>query len=150
MNGGWTQQDEANPYYVDKIDQAMLDRRFLLEQFNYVLRTGWQIGPFDHSASQPMLPGAEVGFYFSRIHHQDVDQRRSERTAEMACSPSESLGGSSALLTGVFVCGSYGDSALARICVACAYADAHVSRQGPLVGRPPVQWDDPVMETTLA
>ena len=94
-----------------------------------------------------MLPGAEVGFdalYFSRIHHQDVDQRRSERTAEMACSPSESLGGSSALLTGVFVCGSYGDSALARICVC---------RCSRVTSGPPHdlswdirQWDDPVMD----
>ena len=67
----------------------------------------------------------------------------------MACSPSESLGGSSALLTGVFVCGSYGDSALARICVACACADAHVSRDsGPPhdLSWDVRQWDDPVMD----
>ena len=133
VNGGWTQHDEANPYYVDMIDQTTLGHRFLLEQFDYVPRIGWQIDPFGHSATQPTLLGAEVGFdalYFSRIDYQDLDQRRSERTAEMVWSPSKSLGGSSALFTGVFVCGSYGNSALARICVACASADAHVSRQG--------------------
>ena len=96
------------------IDQTTLGHRFLLEQFNYVPRIGWQIDPFGHSATQPTLLGAEVGFdalYFSRIDYQDLDQRRSERTAEMVWSPSKSLGGSSALFTGVFVCGSYGDSA---------------------------------------
>ena len=46
--------------------------------------------------------------YFSRIDYQDLDQRRSERSAEMVWSPSRSLGGSSSLFTGVFVCGSYG------------------------------------------
>ena len=55
VNGGWTQHDEANPYYVDMIDQTTLGHRFLLEQFNYVPRIGWQIDPFGHSATQPTL-----------------------------------------------------------------------------------------------
>jgi len=151
VNGGWTQHDEANPYYVDMIDQTTLGHRFLLEQFNYVPRIGWQIDPFGHSATQPTLLGAEVGFdalYFSRIDYQDLDQRRSERTAEMVWSPSKSLGGSSALFTGVFVCGSYGDSALARILRGLC-----VCRCSRVTSGPPHdlswdvrQWDDPVMD----
>ena len=49
-------------YYVDMIDQTTLGHRFLLEQFDYVPRIGWQIDPFGHSATQPTLLGAEVGF----------------------------------------------------------------------------------------
>jgi alpha-mannosidase len=111
IDGGWTQHDEACPYYLSMIDQTTLGHKFLLEEFNYVPRIGWQIDPFGHSATQAALLSAEVGFdalYFARLDYQDRDKRRLERSMEMVWRSSPSLGPETEIFAGAFVAGSYG------------------------------------------
>ena len=43
VNGGWCMHDEANPGFVDMIDQTTLGHRLLLEQFGVRPTTTWQI-----------------------------------------------------------------------------------------------------------
>ncbi len=45
-NGGWVMHDEACTHYVSMVDQTTLGHRFLLREFGYVPRAGWQIDPF--------------------------------------------------------------------------------------------------------
>ena len=69
-NGGWCMHDEATPHYVDMIDQTALGMRWLKQEFDYTVTTGWQLDPFGHSATQASLLSAEMGFdglYFGRI-----------------------------------------------------------------------------------
>lgn len=42
INGGWDMHDEANPSFVDMIDQTTLGVRWLLQEFNVTPRTTWQ------------------------------------------------------------------------------------------------------------
>ncbi len=45
LNGGWTMPDEAATIAVDLIENAALGHKFLIDEFNYIPRTGWQIDP---------------------------------------------------------------------------------------------------------
>jgi alpha-mannosidase len=77
--------DEATSYYTDMIDQTTLGHRFLLNEFNFVPRIGWQIDPFGHSATQASLLSAEVGFeglFFARIDYQDLAIRTANSNLE--------------------------------------------------------------------
>ncbi|CAK9068292.1 Probable alpha-mannosidase At5g13980, partial [Durusdinium trenchii] len=72
-NGGWCMHDEAAPHYIDMIDQTTLGHKFLMDEFGVAPRTGWQLDPFGHSATQAALLSAEVGFqglFFGRIDYQ--------------------------------------------------------------------------------
>ena len=42
INGGWDMHDEANPSFVDMIDQTTLGVRWLLQEFNVTPKTTWQ------------------------------------------------------------------------------------------------------------
>jgi hypothetical protein len=61
-NGGWVMHDEACSHAVSMVDQTTLGHRFLLSEFGYVPRAGWQIDPFGHSSTQAALLSAAVGF----------------------------------------------------------------------------------------
>lgn len=42
-NGGGSMHDEANPIYVDMIDNTASGHRWLLDTFNVTPRTTWQV-----------------------------------------------------------------------------------------------------------
>lgn len=103
-NGGWCMHDEAAPHYVDMIDQTTLGHKFLMEEFGVAPRTGWQLDPFGHSATQASLLSAEVGFqglFFGRIDYQDLELRQQQRSAEFVWRASKSLGATSQVFTGL-------------------------------------------------
>ena len=71
--GAWTMNDEATAYYEDVIDQLSDGHKFLFQEFNITVKTGWQIDPFGHSATQSKihyLMGMDAQF-FTRIDYQD-------------------------------------------------------------------------------
>ena len=43
--------DEATTHYQHVIDQIRLGLRYLKEEFNYHVRTGWYLDTFGHSIS---------------------------------------------------------------------------------------------------
>jgi len=51
VNGGWSMHDEASSHYLSMIDQTTLGHKFLLDEFGFVPRIGWQIDPFGHSST---------------------------------------------------------------------------------------------------
>jgi alpha-mannosidase len=61
INGGWSMHDEACPTYEDMIDNMMVGHDFILKEFGFKPRIGWQIDPFGHSATNARL-FAEMGF----------------------------------------------------------------------------------------
>ncbi len=96
--------DEANPTYVDMIDQTTLGNRYLLQEFGAVPSVTWQIDPFGHSATQQSEQTALSGYdsiYFARIDYQDKAKRSKERSLEMMWRSSPSLGASAQSFTGV-------------------------------------------------
>lgn len=103
-NGGWCMHDEAAPHYVDMIDQTTLGHKFLMDEFGVAPRTGWQLDPFGHSATQASLLSAEVGFqglFFGRIDYQNLELRQQQRSAEFVWRASKSLGATSQVFTGL-------------------------------------------------
>jgi hypothetical protein len=108
INGGWCMHDEAAAHYIDMIDQTTLGHSYLLQQFGFIPKIGWQIDPFGHSATQAALLSAEAGFeglFFARIDYQDKIIRRANKTLEFVWRASESLGTNAQLFTGAFVNG---------------------------------------------
>ncbi|CAK9083304.1 unnamed protein product [Durusdinium trenchii] len=107
-NGGWCMHDEAAPHYIDMIDQTTLGHKFLMDEFGVAPRTGWQLDPFGHSATQAALLSAEVGFqglFFGRIDYQDLQLRQQDRAAEFIWRASPSLGPAAQVFSGLT--GSY-------------------------------------------
>ncbi|CAE7688933.1 unnamed protein product [Symbiodinium pilosum] len=108
-NGGWCMHDEAAPHYLDMIDQTTLGHKFLMEEFGIAPRTGWQLDPFGHSATQAALLSAEVGFqglFFGRIDYQDLALRKDKKEAEFIWRASPSLGSDAQVFSGLT--GEYG------------------------------------------
>ncbi|CAE7198223.1 unnamed protein product [Symbiodinium natans] len=108
-NGGWCMHDEAAPHFLDMIDQTTLGHKFLMDEFGVAPRTGWQLDPFGHSATQAALLSAEVGFqglFFGRIDYQDIALRREKKEAEFVWRASPSLGSLAQVFTGLT--GEYG------------------------------------------
>lgn len=103
-NGGWCMHDEANPTYVDMIDQTTLGSRYLLQEFGAVPSVTWQIDPFGHTATQQSEQTALSGYdsiYFARIDYQDKAKRSKDRSLELMWRSSPSLGASAQSFTGV-------------------------------------------------
>ena len=103
-NGGWVMHDEACTHYVSMVDQTTLGHRFLLSEFGYVPRAGWQIDPFGHSATQAALLSAAVGFdslFFARIDYEDRRNRKANRGMEFVWQASPSMGERSQVWTSV-------------------------------------------------
>ena len=55
--GGWVQNDEAVTHYRSAVNQMTEGHLFLKEVFeqNFIPNFGWQIDPFGHSASTPIM-----------------------------------------------------------------------------------------------
>jgi len=103
-NGGWCMHDEAAPHYMDMIDQTTLGHKFLMAEFGVAPRTGWQLDPFGHSATQASLLSSEVGFqglFFGRIDYQDLALRQQHKEAEFVWRASKSLGAKAQVFTGL-------------------------------------------------
>ena len=91
-------------HYVSMVDQTTLGHRFLLSEFGYVPRAGWQIDPFGHSSTQAALLSAAVGFeslFFARIDYEDRRNRKASRAMEFIWQASPSLGDRSQVWTSV-------------------------------------------------
>ena len=89
-NGGWAMHDEACTTYDDMIDNMMKGHQFLLKEFNYIPRIGWQVDPFGHSVTNARL-FAEMGFdamFLARIDSQDRDRRLKDKEMEFVWRPS--------------------------------------------------------------
>ena len=72
-NGGWCMHDEATTHFVDMIDQTTTGHQYLLDQFNFTPKAGWQLDPFGHSATQASLLSAAAGLesvFFGRVDYQ--------------------------------------------------------------------------------
>ena len=85
INGGWCMHDEAATHFIDMIDQTTLGHQFLLNEFGFVPKTGWQIDPFGHSATQAALLTSGVGFaglFFARIDAADNANRQKNKALE--------------------------------------------------------------------
>jgi len=77
--------DEATTHFIAMIDQTTLGHTFLKEVFDFVPRSGWQIDPFGHSATQASLLSRRAGFdslYFGRIDYRDQKLRIDSRECE--------------------------------------------------------------------
>ena len=109
-NGGWCMHDEAAAHFVGMIDQTTRGHRFLMENFGYVPKTGWQLDPFGHSATQAYLLGHDLGFdamVLGRSDHVDLEKRKLEKGMEMLWSPSVTFGESKTILTQIRPDGNY-------------------------------------------
>jgi hypothetical protein len=85
VNGGWCMHDEAATHYTGMLDQTTLGHQFLWRELQYIPRSGWQLDPFGHSATQANLFTARVGFdslFFGRIDYEDRKVRFSTQDCE--------------------------------------------------------------------
>lgn len=76
--------DEACTHVDDMMNNMMVGHEFLLEEFGYTPRIGWQIDPFGHSNTNARL-FAEMGFdawFFGRMDWQDLTQRHANKEAQ--------------------------------------------------------------------
>ena len=110
INGGYSMHDEANPLFVDMIENTALGHRFLLNNFNATPRTTWQVDPFGHSTAQASLFGPAAGFnalFFMRADWQEIALRNNQTTTEMIWAPSPTLGMGGATYAGILYGGYY-------------------------------------------
>jgi len=115
VNGGWCMHDEAAAHYMGMLDQTTTGHQFLLRELGVVPRTGWQLDPFGHSATQASLLTDKVGFdalYFGRIDYQDLALRKEASECEGLWNASSSSSDSTIFwgLTGSYG-GNYGPPA---------------------------------------
>ena len=105
INGGYSMHDEANPSFLDMLDQTTLGHRLLKQQFNITPKAQWQIDPFGHSAFQAsVLSGPSAGYnslFFMRADWQEIAMRQNTTTTEMIWAPSPTLKMSGATYAGI-------------------------------------------------
>ena len=88
-NGGWSMHDEACPHYEDMINNHMIGHEFLVKEFGYKPRIGWQIDPFGHSNTNARI-FAEMGYdawFFGRMDWADDQTRRENKEQEWVWMP---------------------------------------------------------------
>jgi Glycosyl hydrolases family 38 N-terminal domain/Glycosyl hydrolases family 38 C-terminal domain/Alpha mannosidase middle domain len=61
LNGGFTQHDNASPYFDDILNNYEYAREFIKREFGVLPRTGWIIDPFGHSITTTRL-FSEMGY----------------------------------------------------------------------------------------
>lgn len=102
LNAGWSMHDEACPHYEDMINNMQVGHDFVMKEFGFRPRIGWQIDPFGHSNANARL-FAEMGFdafFFARLDYQDKDKRLSDKSMEWVWRPSwDSIGESAQIFT---------------------------------------------------
>lgn len=106
--------DEANPSYVEMLDNIAVGHRAIAENFgeSALPTLNWQIDPFGHSAFTGVLSSSLGGFrgvVWGREPSELKDQSRAngQRNLERVWTPSASLGGAAATFAAVFVDGGY-------------------------------------------
>jgi len=71
VNGGWSMNDEACPYYLDIIENMRVGHQFLQKEFGITPNIGWHPDPFGHSTANQYL-FTEMGIeaiFFSRLDY---------------------------------------------------------------------------------
>jgi lysosomal alpha-mannosidase len=89
VNGGWSMPDEACPHYNELINDFVAGHEFLTKEIGSLPRTAYQIDPFGHSAEFANL-AIQLGYsnlVINRIHHKDLENRRSKKDMEFFWSP---------------------------------------------------------------
>ena len=89
LNAGFVMNDEGCAYYDEIIEQLTLGHRFIKNEFNQTVNTGWHIDPFGHSASQAAI-FSQMGFnsfFIERINQDEFDERIKDGTMEMIWKP---------------------------------------------------------------
>lgn len=110
VNGGWCMHDEANPFYIDMIDQTTLGHRFLKTELDVAPFVQWQIDPFGHSATNAVLFGESNGFkalYFGRADFRNYAYREKTLSREFMWAASRS-DEKAKLFTGILLTNHYG------------------------------------------
>jgi len=121
LNGGWSMHDEANPTYVDMLDNTATGQRAILNNFGQsaLPTVTWQIDPFGHSAFQGILSSPLSG-YKGVMWAREMDDFKmlmcAARGLERVWSPSASLGADATTFQGIFVDAGYGSPGEARRC----------------------------------
>ena len=102
VNGGWSMHDEAAAHYVAMVDQTTLGHAFLKEQLGVIPKTGWQLDPFGHSATQASLLSSAAGFtslFFGRSDYRELQKRKRDKATEMIWKPTSAPRGQPDLFT---------------------------------------------------
>ena len=89
VNGGWVSHDEACPTFEDMSMNMMVGHSFLIQEFNYTVRVGWQCDPFGHSGATPELYskfGME-SLFFARINDDEKQYRMNQQELEFIWRP---------------------------------------------------------------
>lgn len=100
LHGGWSMHDEAVTYYEDIIDNMALGQKFLNDNFGIIPKIGWQIDPFGHSSANAAL-FSKMGldaFWFSRIDHNEKEERKAAQNLEFIWQPRTSQGDENQIL----------------------------------------------------
>jgi alpha-mannosidase len=65
INGGWSMHDEANPTFIEMLDNTAVGQRAIASNFgaSALPNVTWQIDPFGHSAFQGLLSSAQAGYF---------------------------------------------------------------------------------------
>ena len=75
VGGGWSQEDEACTNYEGIITNMQRGHGFLKSEFNYTVRTAWQIDAYGHSRSHTYLM-SKMGLenlFFARMDYRDKE-----------------------------------------------------------------------------
>jgi hypothetical protein len=100
--------DEANPSFVDMVDQTTLGHRWLKNEFDVTPKSTWQIDPFGHSTFQASMMSAPIAGYnsvlWARSDNQEIPARDARREEEFIWAPSKTFGLNSATYGGLVRC----------------------------------------------
>ncbi|KAK8811390.1 hypothetical protein WA158_003124 [Blastocystis sp. Blastoise] len=99
--GGWCMTDEAGAHYEDIINEMTLGHKYIYDEFGIRPTVGWHIDPFGHSSQVASLY-SQMGFdgySIFRIHYDDVERRKENKTLEFIWRGSKSLDNESDLFT---------------------------------------------------
>ena len=105
--------DEANPTFVDMLDNTATGQRAILNNFgaSALPTVTWQIDPFGHSAFQGVLSSSLAG-YKGVMWAREADDFKQlmcqKKGLERIWSPSASLGVDATTFQGIFVDAGYG------------------------------------------
>ena len=121
LNGGWSMHDEANPSYIDMLDNTAIGQRYIALNFGQEALpvVTWQIDPFGHSAFQGVLSSSLSGYFGVMWARESADFKQqccAARNLERIWSPSSSLGTSAVTMQAIFVDAGYGTPDEANRC----------------------------------
>jgi len=89
INGGWSMNDEACPYYEEIIDNMQTGIEWINKELGFSSYIGWHLDPFGHSSTNARIQ-AKLGFdtiVFSRMNENDRNQRKHDQTLRTVWTP---------------------------------------------------------------